>query len=311
MRSSHASILVFPILIAHCLMWGQPAYSALVPLVTQDATQPFTSPSQDNFEQTLAGDQTSRFTGQFLNAFPTPNLVNVSFNPASNTTLVHFAGTPIAASPTAVWTFGFAINSISFAPGVQIVNPGILDGYWTPGPNNVPGHVPQQNMMAAYMPSSQQAFITIANDPFTFSLFSVGYLVTGVPFALTSLNRSVLPPAAFLPSGIPDGTTLTPGASISFGISGIAPGEFVTIFADSRFSGSSSSEPYKDLSGHWLEFQAGVPEPSSWLLLAIGATALVACGRIRRRAQSEFNLAGRLKTGGCSHFELACDLLAL
>ena len=44
------------------------AGSTFVPLFTQAVTQPFPGP-QDNFEEVLSGNQTSLFTGQFLNTF--------------------------------------------------------------------------------------------------------------------------------------------------------------------------------------------------------------------------------------------------
>src|SRR5262249_46453009 len=137
--------------------------------------------------------------------------------------------------------------------------------------------VPAPNLSATYLSGSHQATITISNDPNTFDLFSVGYLVTNAPFDLTSLNRTTLPPSPFLPSGIPDGTTLNPGDSTSFIVSGIIPGQFVTIFADAKFSGASAGNPYTDVSGHWLEFQAE-PEPASWVLMLIGSVALL--GRV-------------------------------
>ena len=124
--------------------------------------------------------------------------------------------------------------------------------------------------------------VTISNDPGTFSLSDVGYLVTSVPYALSSLNRTTLPPGAFISSGVPDGTTLGPGQSTAFTISGINPGQYVTIFSDAQWSGSSSSNFYQDESGSWLEFQA-VPEPASWLLTVIGiATLLGRAGRFSR-----------------------------
>ena len=68
--------------------------------------------------------------------------------------------------------------------------------------------------MAQYLPALHQAIITVSNDPAdTFSLSGVGYLVTDTPFALTSLNRTTLPPSAFVPSGILDGTTLAAAAN--------------------------------------------------------------------------------------------------
>jgi hypothetical protein len=142
------------------------------------------------------------------------------------------------------------------------------------------------NTAAQYLTATKQMLVTLSNDPGSFALSSVGYLITNSPFALTSLNRTALPPSAFLPSGIPDGTILTSGASTSFLISGVNPGRFVTIFSDAKFvRGESAGSPYDGLSGNWLEFQA-VPEPASWALMVIGTAAVAGglmFGRIKHR----------------------------
>jgi PEP-CTERM motif-containing protein len=286
MHISKAHAFVICVVFAHCFVFAHPARggSTFVPLFTQDATQPF--PAQDNFEEVLSGNKTGLFTSQsqFLNnAFSNPNPVTATFDSTTNSTIVEFSSsTPIATNTATFYTFGYAINAVTTLPGGPIIiNPGNTDGYWTPGLNPPPGHVPEQNVMAQYTPATSSALITISNDPFTFSLSDVGYLVTNTPFALTDLNRTTLPPSAFLPSGVANGTTLTPGMSTSYMISGVDPGQYVTIFSDAQFSGDSSGNPYKGLSGSWLEFQA-VPEPSSWVLLAIGSVALlgrVAMGR--------------------------------
>jgi hypothetical protein len=226
----------------------------------------------------LAGNQTSRLTGQYVNAFSGSSSVAVNFDASTDTTIVQFAGAPIAGNATAFHTFGYAINAVASAPGGTIVNPGNTDGYWTPGVT-IPGHVPEQNISARYLTSLSEVVVTISNDPGTFSLSDVGYLVTSVPYALTSLNRTTLPPGAFVPSGVPDGTTLGPGGSTSFTISGVSLGQYVTIFSDAQWTGSSSSNFYQDESGGWLEFQA-VPEPASWMLTLVGIVMVL--GRVFR-----------------------------
>jgi hypothetical protein len=269
MQLSTSNALALSAVLTLCLVWPHPAQGGtVVPFFTQDVNQPFMNP------------QDSLFTGQFLNAFAAPSSVNVNFDPTTNTTIVHFAGSSIATNSATYYTFGYAINAVSSVPGGPIVSPGNLDGYWTPGPTPLPGHVPELNTAAQYMPATNQAIVTLSNDPGTLSLSGVGYLVTNTPFALTSLNRTTLPPSAFIASGIADGTTLTAGMSTSFTISGINPGQYVTIFSDAQFSGASSGNPYTGLSGQWLEFQA-VPEPASWLLMLIGTAPLL--GRVARR----------------------------
>jgi hypothetical protein len=283
MRKSKVGALIFAVVFTQWLVWDQRAQAgSFVPLSTQDALQMFPN-DQDNFEEVLNGDQTGRLTGQFINSFAAPNSVTVSFDATSNSTIISFAGPGIATDPTNYYTFGFAINAVFPAPPGPIVNPGKSDSYWTPGPLPLPGHIPTVNTATQYLTASNQVLVTLSNDPGTFNLSKVGYLVTNSPFALTSLNRTALPPSAFLPSGVPDGTTLTSGASTSFLISGVHSGQYVTIFSDAQFvSGQSAGSPYTGLSGSWLEFQADVPEPSSWVLLAIGCVALlgrVAMGR--------------------------------
>ena len=284
MRTSKARGLFIAVVLTQCLVSDQGAQAgSFVPLLAQDANQSFPN-DQDNFEEALNGDQTGRFTGQFLNSFSAPNSVTASFDATTNTTIVHFAGPAIATDPTNLYTFGFAINAVFSAPPGPIVNPGLADSYWTPGPLPLPGHVPTVNTATQYLTASNQVLVTLSNDPGTFTLSKVGYLVTNSPFALTSLNRTALPPSAFLPSGIPDGTTLPSGASTSFLISGVNPGQYVTIFSDAEFvRGQSAGSPYSGLSGEWLEFQA-VPEPATWALMLFGTVpVIVAAARRHRR----------------------------
>src|SRR5262249_61998284 len=182
-------------------------------------------------------------------------------------------------------------NAVFPAPPGPIVDPGKSDTYWTPGPLPLPGHIPTVNTSAQYLTATNQMLVTLRNDPGTFALSSVGYLLTNSPFALTSLNRTSLPPSAFLPSGIPDGTILTSGASTSFLISGVNPGQYVTIFSDAKFvRGQSAGSPYDGLSGNWLEFQAA-PEPASWVLMVMGSAALFGGVTFSRR---KFNKSAAL-----------------
>jgi hypothetical protein len=298
MLKSTAGAFVSSVVFVHCVFCAHHAQAgSFVPLVTQDAVESFWD-DEDNFEEALKGDQTGRFTGQFLNSFASPNSVTVSFDVATNTTIVHFAGPPIARDPATYYTFGFAINAVVPAVPGPKVDPMKKDSYWTPGPLPLPGHIPTVNTAGQYLTATNQAVITLSNDPGTFNLSSVGYLVTNTPFALTDLNRTTLPPGAFIASGIPDGTTLTSGASTSFTISAVNPGQYVTIFSDAQFvSGDSDGSPYKGLSGSWLEFQA-VPEPSSWVTLAIGSVALLgrmAVGRRFRRSGFSLTRCPRLE----------------
>ncbi len=278
MRLPKVCALVISCIVAHVLISGRPARGGFSTLVVQDATQPSTNP-QDDFEEVLGGNKTGLLTGVFQNGFPGPRSVNVNYDVISNTTTIHFQGGQIGSSSTTYYAFGYAINAIVGSPGGPVINPGSIDGYWTPGVT-IPGHVPEQNISSQYMTASNQAVITIANDPGTFSLSDVGYLVTNDPFDISSLNRATLPPGAFIASGVPDGTTLGPGGSTSFTISGVNPGQYVTVFSDAQWSGDSSSNFYQQPSGTWFEFQA-VPEPASWVLALIGIGGILA-GRVKR-----------------------------
>jgi hypothetical protein len=282
MRKSQAGIFLIAVVFTQWPVWDQPARAGFVPLSVQDANQLFPN-VQDNFEEVFNGDQTGRFTGQFLNSFSAPNSVTVSFNATANHTIVHFAGPGIASNRTHYYAFGVAINAVFPAPPGPIVDPGKSDSYWTPGPLPLPGHIPTVNTAGQYLTATNQVLVTLRNDPGSFALSSVGYLVTNSPFALTSLNRTALPPSAFLPSGIADGTILTSGASTSFLISGVHPGQFVTIFSDAKFvRGQSAGSPYDGLSGSWLEFEA-VPEPATGVLMVIGTAALLGGVTFSRR----------------------------
>jgi hypothetical protein len=293
MRISKARVLIISVVFAHGLVLAIPARGGFVPLMTQDATQPVPAPNpQDDFEEVLTGNKTSLFANpitQYRNAFSETTPPTVNYDATTNTTIVHFAGSTIGSDPSTFNTFGFAINAVTLAPGGETVDPGNKDGYWTPGTPAPPGlpdpvHVPTPDTMATYSSVSNEAVITISNDPgFTFSLSSVGSVVTNTPYDITSLNRTDLSPGMFNPSTVPNGTTLGPGGSTSYTISGISPGQYVTLFADAQFSGDSSDELYQGVSGTWLEFQAGgaVPEPASWVLMVIGTAALL--GQVARR----------------------------
>jgi hypothetical protein len=286
MRVLKAVALVMAVVIARCLVFvpSIQAGGGFVPLVTHDALQSFSDPKNDD-EITLKGNQTSLFTGQFLNAFSAPNSVSVSFNSTTDSTTVEFAGPAIAQNMSTFYTFGFAINAVIDTPRGPIVDPEEECDDWTPPSPTIPAHLPTPNIAAQYLTASDQVAVTISNVHGTVSLSSVGYLVTSTPFALTSLNRTALPPGAFIASGVPDGTTLTPGGSTTYTISGVDPGQYVTLFTDSQFSGASAGNPYTGLSGSWLEFEA-VPEPASWVLMVIGVGTVlgrVAIGRLRYR----------------------------
>lgn len=267
-----SSVTYVCLLVATILSTTSAVRGDFKPLMTTDASQSLQT-SADNAEEVFSGNQTANFTGPFLNGFAAPNSVNVRFDPASNRTIVSFTGQPISTDPTTRHTFGLTINNVTTTAGITTVNPGLVDAYWTLG-QTIEGHLPEQDISIQYSALLRQAKITISNDPDTFDLFSVGYLVTNSPFALNALNRSSLPPSAFLPSGIADGTTLTPGSSVSFTVSGVMEGQFLTVFADAKFSGASAGNPYQDVSGRWLEIQAA-PEPASWALMLVGATGML------------------------------------
>ena len=204
MRMSKTGALLMTVVFAHCLLSACPiqAGSTFVPFVTQDALQSFWGP-EDDFEEVLSGNQTSLFTGQFLNAFSTPNSVTVSYDATTNSTIVEFAGPPIARNLTTYYTFGFAVDDVTPTPGGPTTNPMKTEGYWTPEPPRLPGQIPTVNTAGQYLSASKQAVITISNDPGTLSLYGVGYLVTNAPFSLTSLNRTALRPVHSSPPGLP------------------------------------------------------------------------------------------------------------
>jgi hypothetical protein len=281
MSRSKTSLIALACIGLWFVLAPRPTRANFVPVLTVDVTQPFTSP-EDNFEEVLQGNLVNRLTGPFLNGFSTPNSVSVHFNAPTNTTIVQFGGPAIAQNPNTRYTFGVALNNITSG---GTTNPNLIDEYWTMG-QTVEGHIPQQDISVKYSSTLQTATVTISNDPDTFSLFNVGYLVTNSSFALSSLNRTTLPPGAFTASGVPNGTVLTPGTNTSFTISGVHTGQYVTVFADAKFSGTSSGNPYTDTSGRWFELQA-TPEPASWALMLVGVAGVAGwrCTRnFKRRA---------------------------
>ena len=71
--------------------------------------------------------------------------------------------------------------------------------------------------MAQYMTASNQALITLSNNPDSPTLLSsVGYLVTNTPFDLGLSQSDHASPESFHPSGVTDGTTLSLGQSTTF-----------------------------------------------------------------------------------------------
>ena len=298
MRQSKAFILMIAALLTHYLAAPRPAQggTASVPLVSFAVTEPFPGP-EDNFETVLTGNQTSLFTGQFLTAFAQPNSVSDSFDTTSNTTTVNFSGQgqPISNDAPTPHTFGFAISAANFVGGVLIVNPPVVDGYWTMG-QTIDGHVPAPTLSAQYTPASHLALITITNDPFpNLVLSNVGYKVTNTQIDLASLNPTSNPASSFLPASVPDGTVLMPGQSTSFDLHVALSGQFVTIFAEADFTGDSPHNPAD--TGVYFEFQA-VPEPASWVLLLIGAaTLLIAAPKECRLSLGERTFLRRAKDG--------------
>jgi hypothetical protein len=273
MRVSARPGVILVIGLASALLATPPTRGSHLSYCTISALQPFTDP-EDNFEVVLGGNLVSELNGPFLNGFPTPTSVTASADMSANTTTVGFFGHAVSASGSTQYTFGFGVNTPDGAPGTASFASGVQDVYWTSG-LSIEGHLSAPNVMISYSIVPRQALITLRNDPGTFSLYHVGYLVTNTPFGIGTLNGTDLPPGAFLASGIADGTQLGPGASASFTINGIQPGQYVTIFTDSQFSGPSSGNPYTGFTGQWAETQA-LPEPTGAALALIGALGLLA-----------------------------------
>jgi hypothetical protein len=264
MTASKARIIAIVSLGAFWLLADGTARANFVPFLAADVSQPFT-PAADNFEFVLSGNKTNQLTGTNINGFGQPNSVTSKFDPTTQTTTIKFAGAGIPTDVPTRHTFGFALNSIS----AITANPGVVDGYWTTQPF-IDGHVASQDISVTYVQALQQAKVTIFNDPDTFTVTNVGYLITNTAIPITSLNRTSLPPAAFVPSGLGP-ITLQPGTSVSFTVSGVGEGAFFTVFADAKFSGSSSGNPYTDVTGRWFELQTA-PEPGSLSLMVVGGS---------------------------------------
>jgi len=274
MRMSKTCALVISVVFAHSLVSPHPSQGGSVPvLFTQTVIQSSANP-EDDLECVQSGNQTGQFS-QFRNAFPTPNSVTVSYDTTNNTTIVDFAGQPIAGNAKTMYTFGFAIN----VPGGPITSPGNIDGYWTASVSPPAGHVPDPNITETYNAALQQAKITITNDPgSSIILSSVKYGVSPTQTPLNSLDPTGTPPGTLLDSGIPLNSTLASGASVQFTVT--APqSEYIIVDVNDVFGGSSPDNNPSP-AAQYIEFDA-VPEPASWVLMVIGTATLL--GRVVSR----------------------------
>ncbi len=234
--------------------------------------------SQDNYEIVLKGDKRTALTGSYINAFPGGNPVQISYD-GENTT-ISYSGDELSQDMQKDHHFGFQLSHLQFGYGVVHESEEVIRKYWTRSSDLTETDVPAVNKAFTWNVNMQQVEVSLENLSLdTVSLFSVGFLSSPTFYPLEDLNRSILPPTMFDPSGIADGTELLPGESVSFLVDDVALGEFVTVFVDSQFSGASAQNLYQGYVGEWAEFQTAVPEPSTWLLLYVGVVAFAGISR--------------------------------
>jgi hypothetical protein len=260
------------------------ARASYAPLMANDyrGTVIYPRPIPNDRTWVYGGDRTPDITNVNLNPFPNPQTPTASYDPVANLTSLEFRGDQFPT--TGVFeTFGAEMNTRLVSGTVTRIDPRISRWYYTYN-GIIIGKSPAVDQSYTYDSSTQQAQLTLSNlSDDTISLFSVGYVVRNTPITLDHLNRTDNGPGAFLPSGVIDGTQLLPGDSVSFTLSGILATDFVTLFADAKYSGSSSGNDYIDVSGSWAEFSA-VPEPSSVAMLCVGGVLLSI--RIRRSTRA-------------------------
>ena len=243
------------------------------------------APNATDFEVLLSGNKVNQIGTQFISPFN--NGAQVNFNNATNTTVITFNAFDGQNFAMGINHFGFTLANAPFVEGgigfgIPSVIAKLVTFPPTPAPQPPPVRVPALNPIIADVVNNGQVSVSLQNlSTDTFSLFQVGYIVTSTPFALSQLNRTDLPPNLFQTAGIPDGTQLTPGQSDVFNVAA-TPSQYITIFADTQFSGVSSGNAYQGVVGEWVESEATVtPEPASYALV-LAAFVLGTFLRVRR-----------------------------
>lgn len=242
-------------------------------LINKDVKQTFVDP-QDNFEIELQGDWRDVMTDSAHTINPFGNgQVQISYNPGPPpTTTISFSGDPISMSND--WHhFGFGYGHFE--------NHGLINReYWTRG--TIESNVSGGSSSYEYDPESRTMAVTVSNDMVDPTIIAdVGYLVFPTEQPLSTMDRNTMPPGSFTPSGIPDGTVLYPGQSISYGITDVQSTDWVVTFQSVRLE-TPPPGGYEEEVGEWVQIPASRPAgfpaltPPGFLLALVALLGLAA-----------------------------------
>jgi hypothetical protein len=241
-----------------------------------------------DFDLRIKGDVRGRITGggtdAATNAFPDPK-VEATLPDGTNTRVRFSSGIPpqeggnIPPNPDTGRHFG--ISGIGEKPKV-------FEKSWSYGSNPFSITLPEVETSFLFNPGTRQLVVTGVNQTEDTVRFSqAGFLLTNTPFALQDLNRTHLPPSAFLPLSPLDGE-YEPGQSRSVTLTDVMATDFIVTFGTFVFSGASSGNPYTLDGSEWtqVDVASAVPEPGTLTLVItviVGITMTTGWWRFRRR----------------------------
>jgi hypothetical protein len=215
-------------------------------LINKDVKQVFPS-SQDNFEIVLEGDWSKIPVGpsDVINPFPW-GWVQVSYDNGTGQTTVHFSGAGIDQGPE--------YKHFGFGSGLPQNNGLIVSAYWSKGGDK--SYVPDGSFYFSYDSSSYLVMVDVINAMEEPTIIAdVGYLIFPEEQPLAHMNREIMPPEMFIPSGIDDGTVLHPGEAVSFEIPDVAPTDWIITFQSVWFA-ESPLGGYEEDVGDWVQVSA-------------------------------------------------------
>jgi hypothetical protein len=239
-----SAVLLTALLLTPCLAH---AY-----LINKDVRQAFVTP-QDNFEICFKGNYLNVPVNRGIIAPPGWNKnVQKSYNPATNETCFSFSGPPLAQQPRGR-TYHFGIGL-----GTSVKKAKESNEYWTR--STAPSYTAGGSCGFSYDAATATLTAVLSNDTDAPQVFrQVGYRILDSEPALSSLNRTEMPPSSFIPSGIPDGTVLLPGDEMTFTVAGVAPTQSFVC----NFTAALQNPPpggYDDVVILWIDEVVGAPD---------------------------------------------------
>lgn len=224
-----------------------------------------------DFDVFFMGDVRARIAGggtdAMTNAFPVP-MVQTSLPDGTNTRVRFFSGNrPDEGGnipPDANSGRHFGISATEELKAFR--------KSWTYGANAI--NLPEVQTSFLFNPTTNQLLVTAVNlTADTVTVSEAGYLAATTAFALQDLNRSRLPPSAFLQLPTLNDEYL-PGQSRSVFVTGVSASDFIVTFGTFAFSGASSGNLYTLDGSEWTQINvrdATIPEPATLPLLCMGA----------------------------------------